>query len=118
MEYTFVRMGHSPHVRKYTALPFVFFSVLYTKQVRDSIPGIPASLRKDTYPETSACEVGWAVPFLAAFISSVLPRVFSQGIESDSNRRPSREACYEMLQLSDASKINQKHIYWLIKNYN
>ena len=33
--------------------------------------GVPA--REDTYPEPSACEVGWPVPFLAAFISPVLP---------------------------------------------
>ena len=33
--------------------------------------GMP--VREDTYPEPSACEVGWPVPFLAAFISPVLP---------------------------------------------
>ena len=33
--------------------------------------GVP--VREDTYPEPSACEVGWPVPFLAAFISPVLP---------------------------------------------
>ena len=33
--------------------------------------GVPVS--EDTYPEPSACEVGWPVPFLAAFISPVLP---------------------------------------------
>ena len=33
--------------------------------------GVP--VREDTYPELSACEVGWPVPFLAAFISRVLP---------------------------------------------
>ena len=33
--------------------------------------GVP--VREDTYPEPSACEVGWPVPFLAVFISSVLP---------------------------------------------
>ena len=33
--------------------------------------GVPA--REDTYPQPSACEVGWPVPFLAAFISPVLP---------------------------------------------
>ena len=33
--------------------------------------GVPA--REDTYPEPSACEVGWPVPFLASFISPVLP---------------------------------------------
>jgi len=31
------------------------------------------SLREDTYPEPSACEVGWPVPFLVAFISPVFP---------------------------------------------
>ena len=33
--------------------------------------GVP--VREDTYPEQSACEVGWPVPFLTAFISPVLP---------------------------------------------
>ena len=33
--------------------------------------GVP--VREDTYPEPSACEVGRPVPFLAAFISPVLP---------------------------------------------
>ena len=33
--------------------------------------GVP--VREDTYPEPSACEVGWPVPFLAAFISPVFP---------------------------------------------
>ena len=68
--------------------------------VRREVP-----VREDTYPEPSACEVGWPVPFLAAFISPVLALVpiccrmnseqaFSQGIESGSNRRPSaQEAC-------------------------
>ena len=31
------------------------------------------SVREDTYPEPPACEVGWPVPFPAAFISPVLP---------------------------------------------
>ena len=30
-------------------------------------------VRKDTYPEPLACEVGWPVPVLSAFISPVLP---------------------------------------------
>ena len=33
--------------------------------------GVP--VREDTYPGLSASEVGWPVPFLAAFISPVLP---------------------------------------------
>ena len=33
--------------------------------------GVP--VREDTYPEPSACEVGWPVPFLAAFISPTVP---------------------------------------------
>ena len=33
--------------------------------------GVP--VREDTYPELSACEVGWPVPFLSAFISKALP---------------------------------------------
>ena len=32
--------------------------------------GLP--VRDDTYPEPSACEVGWPVPFLTAVISPVL----------------------------------------------
>ena len=39
--------------------------VLYTF-VRRGVP-----VREDTYAEPSACEVGWPVPFLAAFISPV-----------------------------------------------
>ena len=30
-------------------------------------------VREDTYTGPSACEVGWPVPFLAAFISRVFP---------------------------------------------
>ena len=33
--------------------------------------GVP--VREDTLPEPSACEIGWPVPFLAAFISPVFP---------------------------------------------
>ena len=33
--------------------------------------GVP--VREDTYPKLSACEVGWLVPCLPAFISPVLP---------------------------------------------
>ena len=33
--------------------------------------GVP--VREDIYPEPSACEVGWPIPLLAAFISPVLP---------------------------------------------
>ena len=33
--------------------------------------GVP--VREDTYPEPSAFEVGWPVPFLAALISPGLP---------------------------------------------
>ena len=33
--------------------------------------GVP--VREDIYPELSEFEVGWAVPFLAAFISPVFP---------------------------------------------
>ena len=41
--------------------------VLYTN-VRRGVP-----FREDAYPVPSAYEVGWPVPFLAAFISLVLP---------------------------------------------
>ena len=30
-------------------------------------------VREDTYPEPSACEVGWPVSFPSAFISPVVP---------------------------------------------
>ena len=30
-------------------------------------------VREDTYAEPSACEVGWPIPFIAAFISPVFP---------------------------------------------
>ena len=33
--------------------------------------GVPVS--EDAYAEPSACEVGWPVPFLAAFISPMFP---------------------------------------------
>ena len=33
--------------------------------------GVP--VKEDAFPEPSACEVEWPVPFLAAFISPVLP---------------------------------------------
>ena len=33
--------------------------------------GVP--VREDTNPEPLACEVGWPVPFIATFISPVLP---------------------------------------------
>ena len=33
--------------------------------------GVP--VREDTCPEPSACEVGWPVPFLAAFIPPSVP---------------------------------------------
>ena len=41
--------------------------ILYTFICR----GVP--VRKDTYPESLAGEVGWPVPFLAAFVIPVLP---------------------------------------------
>ena len=62
-------------------------------------------VREDTYPEPSACEVGWPVfssPPLSPQCYHKVPiccwvnseRELSQGIESDSSRRPSaREAC-------------------------
>ena len=61
--------------------------------------GVP--FRENTYPEPSACEVGWPVPLslqcchrvpICCWMNS--EQAFSQGIESDSKRRPfSREAC-------------------------
>ena len=47
-------------LRKVEVVPYTF--------VRRGVP-----VREDTYPEPSACEVGWPVPSLAAFISLVLP---------------------------------------------
>ena len=76
---------------KETVVPYLF--------VRRGVP-----VREDIYPESSACEVGWPVPFLAAFISPVLPpgthlllgeqRARIQSLESESNLRPSvQETC-------------------------
>ena len=73
--------------------------VIYIKVVPYTFVHRGVPVREDTYAEPSAGEVGWPVPFLAAFSSPVLPpgsseRAFSQGIESGSNRRPSAwEAC-------------------------
>ena len=47
-------------VKKVTVVPYTF--------VRRGVP-----VREDTYAEPSVREVGWPVPFLAAFISPVLP---------------------------------------------
>ena len=59
------------HVEEYSQctchFKFVKKVVPYTF-VRRGVP-----VREDTYHEPSACEVGWPVPFLAAFISPVLP---------------------------------------------
>ena len=46
--------------RKVKVVPYTF--------VRRGVP-----VREDNYAEPSACEVGWPVPFLAAFISPVFP---------------------------------------------
>ena len=50
----------SPQILKVKVVPYTF--------VRRGVP-----VREDTYPEPSTFEVGWPVPFLAAFISPVLP---------------------------------------------
>ena len=47
-------------VSKLKVVPYTF--------VRRGVP-----VREDTYHEPSACEVGWPVPYLTAFISPVLP---------------------------------------------
>ena len=47
--------------RKVKLAPYSFF-------VRRGVP-----VREDPYPEPSACEGSWPVPFFAAFISPVLP---------------------------------------------
>ena len=86
--------------------PFVCVEIRnYVKVVPYTLVRRGMPVREDTYAEPSAYEVGWPVPFLAAFISPVLPpgiqccwvnreRTPSQGIESGSNRRPSaRESC-------------------------
>ena len=83
MEHIFVRIMHLPRVK-----------VVSDTFVRRGVP-----VREDTYPEPSACEVWWPVPFIAAFISPVFhwvpvccwvnsEQAFSQGIESGSSRRP------------------------------
>ena len=48
------------HVKKVKVVPYTF--------LRGGVP-----VREETYAGPSACEVGWPVPFLAAFISPVFP---------------------------------------------
>ena len=52
--------GSLVNKKKVKVVPYTF--------VRRGVP-----VREDTYPGPSACEVGWPVPFFAAFISPVLP---------------------------------------------
>ena len=54
--------GNPPKIvtSKVKAVPYTF--------VRRRVP-----VREDTYPEPSACEAWWPVPFLAAIISPVFP---------------------------------------------
>ena len=47
---------------------FFFVKVVPYTFVRRGVP-----VGEDTYPEPTACEVGWPVPFLAAFNSPVFP---------------------------------------------
>ena len=52
------------------------FTILHYKKVKvvpDTFVRRVVTFREDTYPELSAFEVGWLVPYLAAFISLVLP---------------------------------------------
>ena len=53
-------------------VPFCVAQVEKVKFVQYTFVGRGVSVR-ETYPEPSACEVGWPVPFFAAFISPVLP---------------------------------------------
>ena len=57
---TFVLLYDEVSKSKVKVVPYTF--------VRRGVP-----VREDTYAEPSACEVGWPVPFLAAFISPVFP---------------------------------------------
>ena len=75
--------GNQPLARNCSHIPYHQFSDGYqcsnyhTKVKVKVVPytfvrrGVP--VREDTYPEPSACGEGWPVPFLAAFISPVLP---------------------------------------------
>ena len=62
-------------VWKNIAILVVKVNVVRLNFVRGGVP-----VREDTYPESSTtCEVGWPVPFLAAFVSSLLrPDAHSQ----------------------------------------
>ena len=62
----FVLINSNIFFRK-SLLPLKVKVVPYTF-VRRGVP-----VREDTYTEASAYEAGWPVPFLAAFISPVLP---------------------------------------------
>ena len=55
-----VTLTYQEHQVKVKVVPYTF--------VRRGVP-----TREETYPEPSAYEVGWPVPFLAVFISPVLP---------------------------------------------
>ena len=52
--------NHCPKASKVKIVPYTL--------VRRGVP-----VREGTYPEPSACEVRWPVPFLAAFVSPVFP---------------------------------------------
>ena len=56
-------------VKKVKVVPYTF--VCRGVPVRES--GVDDDDDDDDYAEPSVCEVGWPVPFLAAFISPVLP---------------------------------------------
>ena len=58
--YIFTTQRFAPRKVKVKVVPYTF--------VRRGV-----HVREDTYPEPAACEVGWPVPFLAAFISPELP---------------------------------------------
>ena len=60
MEWTGTKLKESTGPTNVKVVPYTF--------VRRGVP-----VKEDTYPEPSACDVGWPVPFLAAFISPVLP---------------------------------------------
>ena len=57
-----------PEKKKEYPFPFIKVKVVPYTFVRRGVP-----VREDTYAEPSACEVGWPVPFHAAFISPVFP---------------------------------------------
>ena len=90
------------HVLEYISMRAMqYFLTLKVKVVSYTFVRKGVPVKENTYPEPSACEVGWPVHFLTAFISPVLPPgtnlllgVQWASVQSEHRVGPStREAC-------------------------